>query len=83
MFADGEDGFGFHFGCKRRDDIDYNDGLGEEEEELDTADEIVEGSIFQNQICPKLKAFVEKLKVIFIPPKREKYVHQHSKKKKK
>ena len=73
----------FHFGCKRRDDVDYNDGLGEEEEELDTADEIVEGSIFQNQISPKLKAFVEKLKVIFIPPKREKYVHQHSKKKKK
>ena len=67
-------------GCKRRDDVDYNDGLGEVEE-IDTVDEDeIDG---ESSIVSKLKAFVAKLKVIFIPPKREKYVHQHSKKKKK
>ena len=70
----------FHLGCKRRDDVDYNDGLGEVEE-IDTVDEDeIDG---ESSIVSKLKAFVAKLKVIFIPPKREKYVHQHSKKKKK
>ena len=70
----------FHLGCKRRDDVDYNDGLGEVEK-IDTVDENeIDG---ESSIVSKLKAFVAKLKVIFIPPKREKYVHQHSKKKKK
>lgn len=74
----------FHLGCKRRDDIDYDDLL-DKDIEIDadavcTTDvEVVEKSQFVND-C---KTFLAKLKVIFIPPKREKYVHQHSKKKKK
>lgn len=69
----------FNLGCKRRDDVDYNDGLGEVEE-IETDDEENDE---ESPTMIKLKAFVEKLKIIFIPPKREKYVHQHSKKRKK
>ena len=77
----------FHFGCKRRDDVDYNDGLDEEvtisviENDLD--ENVEQEPVGESPAMTKLKLFIAKLKVIFIPPKREKYVHQHSKKKKK
>ena len=70
----------FHFGCKRRKDIDYDDDW-DMEEELDDDDE--KDSADKSKTTTKIEAFVEKLKTIFIPPKREKRVHQHSKKKKK
>ena len=73
----------FGLGCKRRDDIDYNDGLGDEEELEETGDEIDKKAAQDSPIVLKIKAILAKLKVIFIPPKREKYVHHHSKKKKK
>ena len=74
----------FHIGCKRRADVDYNDGLDVIEEELAweaEADE--EEADADNPFMNKLRAILAKLKVIFIPPKKEKHVHQHSKKKKK
>ena len=75
----------FHFGCKRRDDIEYDD---EElaECEADGTDAIAEASTdaptSQGAFASKTKAIVEKLKVIFIPPKKEKRPPQHAKKKK-
>lgn len=72
----------FHLGCKRRADVDYTDDFSEEEyDDVEETDE--EEPIEENPIVTNLKAFATKLKVIFIPPKREKYVHQHAKKKKK
>ena len=69
-------------GCKKRDDVDYNDGLGEEE--LDEIQEDEEQkNVPDSPIVIKIKKVLAKLKVIFIPPKREKYVPQRSKKKKK
>ena len=75
----------FHFGCKRRDDVDYNDGLGDTEDDVQTAttDVIADESDSWDKVASTSRAVLHKLNVIFIPPKREKYVHHHSKKKKK
>ncbi len=72
----------FGLGCKRRDDVDYNDGLGEAAE-LEIAEATNEEPVEDSPIVIEIKKILAKLKVIFIPPKREKYVHQHSKKKRK
>jgi uncharacterized membrane protein YfhO len=72
----------FGLGCKRRDDVDYNDGLGEAAE-LEIAEATNEEPVEDSPIVIEIKKVLAKLKVIFIPPKREKYVHQHSKKKRK
>lgn len=69
----------FHFGCKRRDDIDYGDEIVcEDEEEIIETDTPCEG----NPTLDKIKAVIAKLKEIFIPEKKEKRVLQHTKKKK-
>ena len=76
----------FHFGCKRRDDVDYGDEMDENtdnEENTEIKEFEDKTSPTENQIADTAKSVLEKLKVIFIPPKREKYVHHHSKKKKK
>ena len=75
----------FHLGCKRRKDVDYEDELTENSEEnlLSDADENEKIAPSENPTKTKLNNILAKLKVIFIPPKREKYVHHHSKKKKK
>ena len=82
----------FYFGCKRRDDIAYDDDLCDTDEsdkdmEITADDSLNEDSIREETVespfVRKLKEILAKLKVIFIPPKREKRVHQHSKKKKK
>ncbi len=77
----------FHFGCKRRDDVDYDDGLSDDEQEeelLEGVDGINESkSVTKSQAIREPNAFLAKMKEIFIPPKREKRVHQHSKKKRK
>ncbi len=73
----------FHFGCKRRDDIDYGDEESETEEQeaiTETVDTDTPKS--ENSIANKPSIVIAKLKHIFIPPKKEKRVHQHSKKKK-
>ena len=70
-------------GCKRRDDVDYNDGRSEEEELEETDSETNQEPAKDGPTATKTKAILAKLKVIFIPPKREKHVHHHSKKKKK
>ena len=70
----------FHFGCKRRDDIDYGDEIVCEED----APALTEAeAISQENTAPDaFKAVIAKLKDVFIPPKKEKRVHEHSKKKK-
>ena len=77
----------FRFGCKRRDDIDYGDELDEIEttalEISQFEDEIASQMPNTNsKIQDRLQGFLQNLKVIFIPPKKEKRVHQHAKKKK-
>ena len=71
----------FHLGCKKHPDVDYNDGLGEDDEEENLSD----GYTIANDPERKAKwdSIFQTLKVIFIPPKKEKYVHQNSKKRKK
>ena len=71
----------FHFGCKRRDDIDYGDEVVCEEETTQELTE-VEASSEENTAPDKHQTVIAKLKEIFIPAKKEKRVHQHSKKKK-
>ena len=66
----------FHFGCKKRTDVDYNDGRG-----MDDTDENSDGDI--KDPTDEFQSILNTLKVVFIPPKKEKYVHQHSKKRKK
>ena len=75
----------FDFGCKRRDDVDYNDGRGESEEDEESTNVAIldQEPDTWDKMMSTSRVVIEKLKVIFIPPKREKYVHQHSKKKKK
>jgi hypothetical protein len=75
----------FNLGCKVREDVNYNDGRGESDD-----DEQDNGAVIVAQEPDGWDKFAEasmkvlaKLKVIFIPQKREKYVHNHSKKKKK
>jgi hypothetical protein len=70
----------FHFGCKRRDDIDYGDEILCEEE----APALTEAEpVSQENAAPNtFMAIIAKLKEVFIPPKKEKRVHEHSKKKK-
>ena len=70
----------FHFGCKRRDDIDYGDEIVCEEETQELTE--VEAISQENTAPDKLQTVIAKLKEIFIPAKKEKRVHQHSKKKK-
>ena len=74
----------FHFGCKRRDDVDYDDGL-DKDEELDMIEEevTVEEPMEDGAALIWIKSVWANLKIIFIPPKREKTEQQHSKKKKK
>ena len=87
----------FHFGCKRRDDVDYEEEEEEEEENeaeeqelLAETTEIAETSEPDEQDTPKSESAIIKkakkivaiLKDVFIPPKKEKRVHQHTKKKK-
>ena len=75
----------FHFGCKRRDDIEYDDEeLAECEAEgaAAVAEAMTDAPTSQGVFASKAKAIVEKLKVIFIPPKKEKRPPQHTKKKK-
>ena len=83
----------FHFGCKRRDDVDYGDALDDigdndevnavtQEEEALASKDAAEFPQ-QNDTKPtKFDLMIAKLKDIFIPPKKEKPVHKHSKKKK-
>ena len=75
----------FRFGCKRRTDVNYNDGRGEsEDEDTDVGDVLVaEDENTWEQFVKTSKKVLHKLNVIFIPPKKQKYVHHHSKKKKK
>ena len=84
----------FHFGCKKRADVDYNDGLDEDafdediendSPEEDTPVEKIESKTppAENRMKSTTKSVLTKLKVIFIPPKKKKRVHQHSKKNKK
>ena len=73
----------FGLGCKKRDDVDYNDGLGETEEIDEMEEDEEQKNVPDSPIVIKIKKVLAKLKVIFIPPKREKYVPQRSKKKKK
>ena len=75
----------FDLGCKRRDDVDYNDGRGESEEDEESTNVAIldQEPDTWDKMMSTSRVVIEKLKVIFIPPKREKYVHQHSKKKKK
>ena len=75
----------FHFGCKPRSDVNYNDGRGESDEDDQNTDVavIAQEPDAWDKILSALKATLDKLKVIFIPPKRQKPVHNHSKKKKK
>ena len=75
----------FHFGCKRRDDIEYDDEeLAECEADGNdaVAEAMTDAPTSQGAFASKAKAIVEKLKVIFIPPKKEKRPPQHAKKKK-
>ena len=71
----------FGLACKRRDNVDYNDGLGEIEE-AEAEEAVAEEPVEDSPIVVQIKKIIAKLKVIFIPPKREKYVPTHSKKKK-
>ena len=75
----------FRLGCKPRRDVDYNDGLGdfEEPEDTATAESVEQSPMEDSPFMTKMKAILAKLKEIFIPQKREKYVPMHSKKKKK
>lgn len=70
----------FHFGCKRRDDIDYGDEIvcDEDAPALTEAEAVSQ----ENTAPDKLQTVIAKLKEIFIPAKKEKRVHEHSKKKK-
>lgn len=79
----------FHFGCKHRKDVDYDDGL-DKDEELDMIEEELKNEEPEKEepkeVSPaaaKLKTILVKLKVILIPPKREKTDNQNTEKKKK
>lgn len=74
----------FHFGCKLRPNVNYNDGRGEDDDEQNIDDAALEQEPDAwDTFKGTSKKVLHKLNVIFIPPKRKKYVHHHSKKKKK
>ena len=75
----------FHFGCKPRNDVNYDDGRGESDndEQDDSAVIVAQEPDAWDKLAEVSKKILAKLKVIFVPQKREKYVHNHSKKKKK
>ena len=74
----------YNLGCKVREDVNYNDGRGESDDEQDSSTVILaQEPDGWDKLAEILKKVLAKLKVIFIPQKREKYVHNHSKKKKK
>ena len=73
----------FDLGCKRRDDVNYNDGRGEnDDEDLNTV-LVTEEPDGWDKFIDKSKKFLTKLKVVFIPTRHPKYVGNHAKKKKK